>query len=85
MYCHGFVKVPDVRHLELLKLSGTKGFYCSSRSAERNVDPRYRVIWLDGLSHEEAMLQPRTTVDHAGLVRAKRGMVSEFVSLSTEL
>ena len=72
-YCHGFVKVPDTRHLELLKLSGTKGFYCSSRSVERNADPRYRVIWLDGLSHEEAMLQLRATVDHAGLVRAKRG------------
>ena len=72
-YCHGFVKVPDTRHLELLKLSGTKGFYCSSRSVERSADPRYRVIWLDGLSHEEAMLQLRATVDHAGLVRAKRG------------
>ena len=72
-YCHGFVKVPDGRHLELLKLSGTRGFYCSSRSAERSTDHRYRVIWLDGLSHEEAMLQLHATVDHAGLVRTRRG------------
>ena len=72
-YCHGFVKVPDARHLELLKLSGTKGFYSSSRSVERTADLRYRVIWLDRLSHE-AMLQLRATVEHAGLVPAKGGL-----------
>lgn len=72
-YLHGFLKVPDNRHLELLRLSGTRGFYASSRSAERSVDQRYKVIWLDGLTLEEARLQLRATVDHAGLVRSKRG------------
>ena len=72
-YLHGFLKAPDCRHAELLRLSGTRGFYASSRSADRSADQRYRVVWLDGLTHEEAMLQLRSTVDHAGLVKSKRG------------
>ena len=44
-YLHGFLKVPGTKHLELLRLSGLKGFYCSSRSPDRSVDPaQYSVV-----------------------------------------
>ena len=72
-YLHGFLKVADSKHLELLRLSGLKGFYCSSRSADRGADMRYKVVWLEGLTHDEAYQQLRLTTEHAGLVRAKRG------------
>ncbi len=44
-YLHGILKVPGTKHLELLRPSGLKGLYCSSRSPDRSVDPRYKVIW----------------------------------------
>ena len=72
-YLHGFLKVADSKHLELLRLSGLKGFYCCSRSADRGADMRYKVVWLEGLTHDEAYQQLRLTTEHAGLVRAKRG------------
>ena len=55
-YLHGFLKAPDSKHLELLRLSGLKGFYCSSRSSERSVDGRYKVIWLEGARRNEVEL-----------------------------
>ena len=89
-YLHGFLKVPDSKHLELLWLSGLKGFYCSSRSVDRTADPRYKVVWLEGLTQEEAYQQLRLTAEHAGLVRAKRGFgvrveTSQYVAVRKRL
>ena len=59
-YLHCFLKVADSKHLELLRLSGLKGFYCSSRSADRGADMRYKVVWLEGLTHDEAYQKTST-------------------------
>ena len=72
-YYHGFLKVVDERLPELLRLSGRNGFFCTARDVDRNPDGRYKVVFLGGLTLEEAQAKLREVSHHFGLVRSKKG------------
>ena len=72
-YFHGFLKVADQMLPALLKLSGRNGFYCASRNSDRSPDSRYRVVFLGGLTLEEARSRLRDIPNHFGLVKSKKG------------
>ena len=81
-YFHGFLKVVDDRLPELLRLSGRDGFFCTSRDADRNPDARYKVVFLGGLSLEEARSRLRDVPQHFGLVRSKKGFGIRVAEMS---
>ena len=72
-YYHGFLKVLDEKLPELLRLSGRSGFFCTARDADRNPDGRYKVVFLGGLTLDEAQAKLREVSHHFGLVRSKKG------------
>ena len=63
----------DEKLPELLRLSGRQGFFCAPRGLDRSPDERYKVIFLGGLTLEEARTKLREVPQHFGLVRSKRG------------